>query len=696
MTTIFGQLSLGEAVRLAETLELLLPNFQRGFVWSAEQQASFAASVLLQVPSGSVLLVEGTRSEFSARPVGSRSDISALDPGLRCRFVLDGQQRITSARQVFADPFAEDWSDVVRDTFRTLKLRWSCRVVPSEDETEDLFGYRRLRFDGLPAEPNLLADRLVSHPIYLRNTPEQWFHPSSTQSDPPAARSLKVSSEASARGLVPLWGALDPQRKHIEQVIERLATTRHEELEAARIDHELDVDLLKELESEAIELGDTSQDRIQKALLRRRTNWARDITTLFRDTARYQFSTIQLLSTELDRAVVVFESINRGGEPLSAFDLVSARYTRAGRTLEPLSSSLVERIESRPESVPRRLGAASKWKPANGLMVKDGDLTSITKTHFLQTLTAKLSLEKYSAQRIADFSVSDIKPSQALKLSHEIIHKEWESAIDAVWSSWRFLQLRCAVPSESRLRNKLLLIPIACAFMSPQVRWTSDDYNKLEYWYWSSVLTNTYTANQNEQCVEDTRLLLQWLIYKKSFNPFEKRATRVFGDSQYSDKDTLLRRGEDVVGTDVGEYLLQFVTARGGKDLMEKGGMKLSVWQDELQDHHLIPLGSATSVGQSSREIRKSKSDELSKLLNSPLNRAYVLSSTNNKISDMPIVQYMQEVEPNVVASLYFADDAFSENASTASTVENFRDVLERRFDNLKSSAINHLESLNP
>jgi len=522
----------------------------------------------------------------------------------------------------------------------------------------------------------------------------EWFHPASTHSDPTATRSLKVSSEAASRGLVPLWGVFDPQRRQIQQTIERLATARHQELEAALIDKKLDVELYEGLEIDAAELGDTSQDRIEKALMRRQTNWARDITTLFRDAARYQFSTIQLMSSELDRAVVVFESINRGGEPLSTFDLVSARYTRAGRTLEPLASSLVNRIDSRPDSVPRNLRTGTKWKPTDGLMINDGDLTSNTKTHFLQALTSKLSLGKYSTESISNFSVSDIKPSTALQLSHDLIHSEWQSAIDSVWSAWQFLQLRCSVPSESRLRNKLLLIPIACAFMSPQIKWTSADYSKVEYWYWSSVLTDTYTANQNEQCVEDTRVLLRWLINKRSGNPFRHRATRVFGDPQYSDKDTLLRRGEDVVGTDVGEYLLQFVTARGGKDLLERGQSKLCVWQDELQDHHLIPLGSATSVGQSSREIRKSKADDLSKVLNSPLNRAYVLTSTNNAVSDMPIGQYMQGVDPTVAASLYFADDAFSENAPVANSVTQFREILERRFDNLKSAAINHLETL--
>jgi hypothetical protein len=146
------------------------------------------------------------------------------------------------------------------------------------------------------------------------------------------------------------------------------------------------------------------------------------------------------------------------------------------------------------------------------------------------------------------------------------------------------------------------------------------------------------------------------------------------------------------VGTDVGLYLLQFVAARGAQDLLSTDGKPLQVWEEAVQDHHLIPLGSVTTVGQSTASIRKG-TDELSRLLNSPLNRAYVLADTNRRLSDMEISRYMAEVTGQVKKSLLFATEDFSRQ-DAESDLEFARRMLGGRFDSIAMTASNHLTAL--
>lgn len=243
---------------------------------------------------------------------------------------------------------------------------------------------------------------------------------------------------------------------------------------------------------------------------------------------------------------------------------------------------------------------------------------------------------------------------------------------------------------EGSLRNKLLILPLAMALRSDDV--TKATYNKVEYWYWTSVLSDTYTARQNENSVTDTNLLLGWIKHD-SKNPFASREERVLNDEGYSNKDTLLRKGEEErVGTDVGLYLLQLTMALGGQDILQKRALNADT--DDLQDHHLIPLGTATTVGQSTKAIRKGK-DKISRLLNSPLNRVYQLSTTNRAIGAKAIAQYMMDLPDSVKSSLYLQvdDEQFLQEQGQAFE-DHVRKLLEARFQGLRSATINRLTTL--
>ena len=60
---------LRELLLQARNFELVLPEFQRGYVWKLHDIRSFLASLCLDFPVGSFLTVEESADLFAARPL---------------------------------------------------------------------------------------------------------------------------------------------------------------------------------------------------------------------------------------------------------------------------------------------------------------------------------------------------------------------------------------------------------------------------------------------------------------------------------------------------------------------------------------------------------------------------------------------------------------------------------------------------
>ncbi len=90
---------------LAEALtgELVIPDFQRDFVWEKKQIEELLNSVINNYFIGSILLLETNPQKFAYRPIkGVESQKAQKMPTVR--YVLDGQQRLTSLYYAFFEP----------------------------------------------------------------------------------------------------------------------------------------------------------------------------------------------------------------------------------------------------------------------------------------------------------------------------------------------------------------------------------------------------------------------------------------------------------------------------------------------------------------------------------------------------------------------------------------------------------------
>ena len=125
--------------------KVVLPNFQRDFVWKVEAQKEMLASYLVELPVGSLLILEGEKGDFASRKLCFRGapDKEKED----CKYLLDGQQRISSLSNIFRNNFGarNEWKDRWDSIFPLLRYRWCVRIEPKEEES-DIFNSRSLYF----------------------------------------------------------------------------------------------------------------------------------------------------------------------------------------------------------------------------------------------------------------------------------------------------------------------------------------------------------------------------------------------------------------------------------------------------------------------------------------------------------------------------------------------------------------------
>ena len=96
-----------------------LPEFQRGWIWDDDHIISLLASISLSYPIGAVMMLENGNKEvkFKPRPVEGVTLLNEKEPE---RFILDGQQRLTSLYQaLFLDKVVK-----TRDIRKKEISRW--------------------------------------------------------------------------------------------------------------------------------------------------------------------------------------------------------------------------------------------------------------------------------------------------------------------------------------------------------------------------------------------------------------------------------------------------------------------------------------------------------------------------------------------------------------------------------------------
>jgi len=208
---------------------------------------------------------------------------------------------------------------------------------------------------------------------------------------------------------------------------------------------------------------------------------------------RYKVHVVSLpRDTDLEKIVETFERINRTGLPLSVFDLLTARLYNNGIKLR---DQLAE--------------AKQKFK-----VVKDIKPEFILKTIAL--------IRGYEPKR-----------ANILKLSHENFEKDW-------WTTCEMLELAYrrvtdvrngygALDFDSWMPYTTMLVPMAAMlhFLKTNDLDNSEDYEKIDRWYWASVFSQRYDQAVDTKAFKDLKDFKEWVKSGKvpeiieKFNPSE-------------------------------------------------------------------------------------------------------------------------------------------------------------------------------
>lgn len=132
--------------------KLVLPDFQRKFIWTLDDMYSLYASVLCKMPIGSILTLESEDKAFSCKKIGAkpRSCIIKLPDNQNVEYLLDGQQRLTSLFAGFTTYYFENFKNDEYENIAVPRLHNMFFLnIPDENNinAKDVFSVRELSFD---------------------------------------------------------------------------------------------------------------------------------------------------------------------------------------------------------------------------------------------------------------------------------------------------------------------------------------------------------------------------------------------------------------------------------------------------------------------------------------------------------------------------------------------------------------------
>ncbi len=262
----------------------------------------------------------------------------------------------------------------------------------------------------------------------------------------------------------------------------------------------------------------------------------------------YEFPMVTLSDkTEAEAVCTIFETLNRTGVKLSAFDLLAARFWSSDVKLRALwdearkQHSLIEELDVEPYYV-------------------------------LQAIAIHTAAKAPSCKR-----------SDVLALGVEQIQAGWAPVVRGLAEALTLLRDECGVVTATWLPYAPMLVPLAALFAKAPLKGpaVAAFRAKLKRWYWCSVFGQSYDNPPNSQSVKDYTEFLHWVEGGK---PPESVAAFAFDSSRLREttpRQRALYRG-----------VISLVLGHGACDFHE--GQKISaklLLEQKIDDHHVFPDG---------------------------------------------------------------------------------------------------------
>ena len=659
---------------------LLLPDFQRDFVWKPqEQQSRLVSSLFLEIPIGSILVLDAL-DDVGLRKLCYKDEKEEVEQS-QAKLLMDGQQRISTIKVIFSDLYSsspDEWKDVHDCLHHNLKYRWFLNLSLKDSEGENLKGeelkkklkllydfYWNKKFEKYDIDD--IEFFTVSKKILVKNQKERW-HPS---------QSIDViKNYCTENDLLPLFLILS-DLSNLKPIIENISTSyikflREEkdkdfvEEHIESIERELKIENLFQNKELELKVENKIKDKI-----------VTNVMDFFNDYIIYkEIYGVEYEKTQLEKAIVAFNTMNTGGISLGVFDIISAKYSKLKKGR--LSKKLYEYAKSFIETKDQIVTEIIEEKFIND------DKNLITK-NFSDMYLNMLSIFINESTEDKKFKLDHIKQKSLLTITAEDIENNSEKAIESLILAFQFLIERCGVPSIKDIKYKLIIIPIAYNLYKNKNK-NKVIENKIEYSYWMSLFSGKYEKGQNASSIDHLNHLIEFISHSTN-NHFLKYKDDLCSKRGYSDFEGFRSFYEDsshTYSSNIGEYFLQFIlscSCKSGVDIFkhsQEKGIEIEHFKS-LHKDHIIPSS-----------WMKGKNNEGNRPIDSVLNKFYSPSKRNLERLNSSIEDEIEKKGMEVLC----IPTKWKYRKEEFNSEDEIKDFLEKRFEFFKKQVKKHLEEL--
>lgn len=716
------QTNLKKIVEMVQSKELLLPDFQRGFVWNVEKQKALIASVLAKMPIGSVLLLEAKSNEYGCRSLG-RKDEPDLTGSEDVYVLLDGQQRLTVLANVFSNLLYYDYSgsgnldtDYQKLISTDLKNRFFLKIpsVENLDEQNDKFHLKELRFFLENPEsdvPDFLTGDILEYIeryTFDKNTTEP-YAPHTQR--PMKIRNFCIQEECY---LIPLYlliggeGCATRLKDILRNIVEEVVTYRLEnEFDLLTTYEEKRLFVEKHIETDYLEEIIT-EENVDRNILEKKWNemgeihWADKMKQyLMSCITGMDLHQIVVDASDRNRAIDIYENLNMGGIALSTFELILAKAAKRklpdNKNLYDVivdciqvsgdyDTSLISESMEKPYSAFREANPDYSAAEFMGCLdEKKNQLNGKYTDAFLNILSL---ISYFPAFDVTKEHVQYIKREKILELTENQICDNYEKVCRGIDRACFFLQVRCGIRKITEVNYNLMLVLIGYIFTNDTYYHDKSVAQLLETWYWAAIFSGRYDKDQNEHIVEDIENVIRTIEGKQNKAWIEEMKEKVFDMPGFSDEKTLLMQTSTIPKNVIRKTICQFYLAKTYNDLRTADKLHtLAERADTLEEHHVVPIGSLSrTYKEMEKEEKKKERKDKSSIFNSPLNFALITKKSNLEIANQNLGFYIQCCDSTGVYSLNI------ETVGETITADQIVEALKRRYQATKNDVTERLE----
>jgi len=635
--------SLKEIIEGITNNELLLPNFQREFIWTLKQQKDLIASVLSSVPASSSLLVEEKNFEkpkFNCINIGMRNKVVSLTKKRPFYYILDGQQRFTTLYYAFFNVFNKENSEENQNIFnelnKKLRVRWCLKFKSKENY---LFNYDTLIFD---------------KDIFDKYLPDDFidfiYEISINENDLENKENIitKIKKDSIDNLFIPLQYFFTEDSYKIKKWLKEIQIKRQNDLKNKPEYRKSLIAVFKkcnveEPEKVAEELYD---DKERAEVIFNKCIESENICDWYDKLFSYLGDILSdckikpIVLQDMFKAISTFEYINTRGTDLSTFDLLCAKSDEGFDLRKNVLEESLKPFKFFNNEFREEMVSLNK----NFGLIDDNDSIQKQYAEYISQVFNLLHFKENNGEPQSEkFNVGVQKAKYSLdNLDFPFLKANYKKVVEVINKTSAILQIFCCHKDYNKITNKLILLPVFTFFVYKDEDPTEHEIKNIIAFFWIKLFTGKYNSHQSESAKDHCTEIYKWLILKDITVKDELKTelnNNVLNVPNFADKkllttQTCIKSVEDNIFMFMRSYKSKFYDWDNSSTVLDI--------LDDTEIHHIIPLFTGITK---MKELTKALREDPKNILNATMNKTPISKKCNRDIGAKSPYQYINDVK---------------------------------------------------